>query len=350
MSTASGTPLLMAIDGNSLLHRAHHAHEHSGQRDLGGRPTWGLRGMVAAIGGAAARLGPDAVIVGFDCAIASRRREEYPEYKAGRAEKADELVDQLTGAAELLRACGFAVVQHEGWEADDVLSSAAALARDRSWRCTVVTSDRDSFALIDQTTSVLRIIAGGVDASPLLTPARLPLLCGVQAGQYRDYAAIRGDVSDNLPGVNGIGAKTAAKLLTAFWSVADVYAALDGGRVDEVVAVVGPAAARRLVDPVARTNVARNLHLMSMRQDLPMPSLEAMRVPMDLVRLQAGLLERDIRLGPSLWALTGSPPPGQDTWARIAEQEDLPAAPAAEVPAAPVPVASVAEDDQLSLF
>ena len=131
------------------------------------------------------------------------RRDEYPEYKAGRAEKSAELVDQLAGAVDLLRACGFAVVQHEGWEADDVLSSAAALARDRGWRCTVVTSDRDSFALIDETTSVLRIIAGGVDASPLLTPARLPLLCGVRAGQYRDYAALRGDVSDNLPGANG---------------------------------------------------------------------------------------------------------------------------------------------------
>src|SRR4051812_8414093 len=155
MHSASGSPLLMAIDGNSLLHRAHHAHEHSGQRDLSGRPTWGLRGMVAAIGGAAARLGPDAVVVGFDCAVASVRREEYSEYKAGRAPKSVELVDQLAGAVDLLRACGFAVVQQEGWEADDVLSSAAALARQHGWRCTVVTSDRDSFALIDETTSVL---------------------------------------------------------------------------------------------------------------------------------------------------------------------------------------------------
>ena len=120
-----------------------------------------------------------------------------------------------------------------------MLSSAAALARGHDWRCTVVTSDRDSFALIDESTSVLRIIAGGVDASPLLTPARLPLLCGVQAGQYRDYAALRGDVSDNLPGANGIGAKTAAKLLQSFPGVAQVYAALDGGREEEVVAAVG---------------------------------------------------------------------------------------------------------------
>src|SRR4051812_43448339 len=103
----SGPALLMAIDGNSLLHRAHHAHEHSQQLDGAGRPTWALRGMVAAIGGAAARLGPDAVVVGFDCAVASRRREEYADYKAGRRPKPPALLEQLAGAVELLRACGF---------------------------------------------------------------------------------------------------------------------------------------------------------------------------------------------------------------------------------------------------
>jgi DNA polymerase-1 len=184
----------MAVDGNSLLHRAHHAHEHSQQRDSAGRPVWALRGLVSSIGGAAARLTPDAVVIGFDCAGDARRKGEYPAYKAGRREKHADLVEQLEAAPELLRAAGFPVVQHEGWEADDVLASATALARRDGWRSTVVTSDRDSFALIDATTSVLRVITGGIDASPLLTAARLPAACGVEAGQYRDYAAVRGDV------------------------------------------------------------------------------------------------------------------------------------------------------------
>jgi 5'-3' exonuclease len=344
----ANAPLLLAVDGNSLLHRAHHAHAYSGQRDTAGRPTWGLRGLVTSIAGAAARLTPDAVVVGFDCAVASRRREQYPEYKAGRREKAPELVDQLAGAPDLLRAAGFAVVQHEGWEADDVLASSTALARRSGWRCAVVTSDRDSFALIDDTTAVLRLIAGGIDASPLLTATRLPTLCGVAAGQYRDFAALRGDVSDNLPGASGIGAKTAARLLAAFAGVADVYAALDGGRSDDVAAVVGAGATRRLADPVARENVARNLALMAMRDDLPLPPLADMRVPMDVPRLHAGLAQRDIRLGPSLWALTGSPPPGTDTWGWLAEQDDLPlpAAAPAPPPAAPAP----APEPELTLF
>lgn len=350
---AAPTPLLMAIDGNSLLHRAHHAHEHSDQRDAAGRPTWALRGLVAAIGGAAARLTPDAVLVGFDCSGQSRRKSEYPAYKAGRREKSPDLLDQLAGAPDLLRAAGFGVVQHEGWEADDVLASAAALARREGWRSTVVTSDRDSFALIDATTSVLRVIVGGIDASPLLTAARLPAACGVAAGQYRDYAAVRGDTSDNLPGVLGIGAKTAAKLFAAFHRVEDAYAALAGGRDHEVVAAIGPAATRRLADPQARQNVARNLRLMAMRDDLPLPPLATLRVPLDLARVHRGLGARDIRLGPSLWALVGGAPPGGDAWGWQAAQQDLPPVVRVAPAAAPVDVEPVTEVDvvaQLSLF
>lgn len=339
----------MAVDGNSLLHRAHHAHEHSDQRDVTGRPVWALRGLVSSIGGAAARLTPDAVVVGFDCTGDSVRKGEYPSYKAGRREKSPDLLDQLADAPDLLRAAGFSVAQHEGWEADDVLASAAELARRGGWRSTVVTSDRDAFALIDESTAVLRVIVGGIEASPLLTAARLPAACGVRAGQYRDYAAVRGDTSDNLPGVLGIGAKTAAKLLSVFAKVDDAYAALADGRESEVVDAIGPAATRRLDDPVARANVARNLRLMAMRADLDLPSLATMQVPMDVVRMQSALGARDIRLGPSLWALVGGAPPGGESWGWRAEQHDLPAP---VVPSgAPVPVAvALPEPAQLSLF
>lgn len=351
------TPLLMAVDGNSLLHRAHHAHVHSNQRDLAGRPTWGLRGMVAQIGSAAARLTPDAVVVAFDLGD-PERKTDYPAYKAGRAEKTPELAEQIAGAPELLEAAGFAVVQHHGWEADDCLASAAAQARVQGWRCTVVTSDRDAFALIDATTSVLRVITGGIEASPVLTPGRMPMLYGIEAAQYRDYAALRGDSSDNLPGAVGIGAKTAAKLLASFATVADAYRAIDEGREAEVVAVVGPAATRRLADPVSRANVERNQRLMALRDDLELPEHDTMRVPMDLLRVQSALRERDIHLGPSLWALTGSAPPGADRWASMAEQDDVAPVPAhlAEqlgvVPAAAHVPEVVVEDaeEQLSLF
>ena len=326
---APDAPLLLAVDGNSLLHRAHHAHAAGQHRDAAGRPVWALRGVVTLIASAAARLTPDALVVGFDCTDASVRRGEHPGYKAHRPEKHPDLRAQLDDAPALLAEAGLPVVVAEGFEADDVLCSAAELARRSGWRCTAVTSDRDSFALVDGSTSVLRVLNGGIGGSPVLTPRTLPLVTGVRAGQYRCLAALRGDASDNLPGAPGIGPKTAARLLAVFDSVDDVYAALDGGREDEVAAVVGPGAVARLRTPEARENVARNQRLMAMREDLAMPAVDDLRLPLDLVRLQTALGARDVRLGPSLWALVGGAPPadrwgGLPTWADDAPLPDGP--------------------------
>ncbi len=303
------SPLLLAVDGNSLLHRAHHAMAQGEQRDAAGRPVWAIKGLISFVATAAARLTPDAVVIGFDCPHESVRKQDFAGYKAQRVEKGPELREQLDDAPKLLAAAGFSVVVPTGYEADDVLASAASMATRSGWRTAVVTSDRDAFALIDETTSVLRVLNGGIDGSPLLTTATLPLLCGVAAGQYRDFAAMRGDTSDNLPGALGIGAKTAAKLLSAFAGVDEAYAAIDAGRAEEVAAVIGDSATAKLADPQARANVARNQRLMRMRADLTIPKLAAMRVPLDVPVLQAALTARDIRLGPSLWALTGQDPP-----------------------------------------
>ncbi|WP_298802083.1 5'-3' exonuclease H3TH domain-containing protein [uncultured Pseudokineococcus sp.] len=313
---APDAPLLLAVDGNSLLHRAHHAHAAGQHRDAAGRPVWALRGVVSLIASAAARLTPDALVVGFDCARTSVRRAEHPAYKAHRPEKHPDLRAQLDDAPALLAEAGLPVVVAEGFEADDVLCSAAELARRSGWRCTAVTSDRDSFALVDASTSVLRVLNGGIGGSPVLTPRTLPLVTGVRAGQYRCLAALRGDTSDNLPGALGIGPKTAARLLAAFESVDDVYAALDDGREAEVRDVVGPGVVARLRAPEARANVARNQRLMAMRDDLALPDLDALRLPLDVARVQAALGARDVRLGPSLWALVGGAPPA-DRWSPL---------------------------------
>jgi 5'-3' exonuclease len=303
------SPLLLAIDGNSLLHRAHHAMEQSALRDSDGRPIWALKGLISFVATAAARLTPDAIVIGFDSPGDSVRKDDYPDYKAHRVEKPPDLRLQLDDAPGLLAAAGITVVVPAGYEADDVLATAAALARRHSWRTAVVTSDRDSFALIDEGTSVLRVLNGGIDGSPLLTPDKMTAVCGVSADRYRDYAALRGDSSDNLPGALGIGAKTAAKLLTVFAGVDAAYAAIDDGREEEVVAVIGKAATAKLATDEARANVARNQRLMIMRDDLKIPALQKMRIPLDATVLQAALATRDIRLGPSLWALTGADPP-----------------------------------------
>jgi len=300
------------VDGNSLLHRAYHAAATGRLLDDDGRAVWALKGLVGWVARAAARLRPDAVLVGFDCPERSVRKAAYPDYKAHRPDKPADLSAQLAVAPELIRATALPVVVPPAYEADDVLASGAAKARLSGWRTVVLTSDRDAFALIDATTSVLQVRNGGDDRSRMVTVAALPHVCGVQAWQYGDYAALRGDPSDNLSGVPGFGSTTAAKLVTAFGSVDAAWAALDAGRVHEVSAAIGERGASALGTPGARETVARNRRLMRMRSDLPLPDLDAMRLPVDLLLMRRALAERGIRLGPSLWALTGGSPQTED--------------------------------------
>ncbi len=306
---APAVPLLLVLDGNSLLHRAYHAAATGRLLDYEGRPVWALKGLVTWVARAAARLRPDAVVVGFDCPDHSVRKVDYPGYKAHRPEKAADLAEQIAVAPELLRATGLCSVVVTAYEADDVLASAAAAARRRGWRSVLMTSDRDAFALIDGSTSVLRVRNGGMDEAVLVTPASLAEVYGVEPWQYRDYAALRGDPSDNLPGVRGFGSATAARLLAAFGSVDAAWACLDTGDAAAVRAAVGEAAAEQLGAAGMREIVERNRRLMRMRVDLPLPDLDTARLPLQLVAMRRVLQSYGINLGPSLWALVGGAPP-----------------------------------------
>jgi 5'-3' exonuclease len=259
--------VLLAVDGNSLVHRSFHSQAGTGLRSADGRPLWAIRGLLTQLVAAAERICPTAIVVGFDDPVVSHRRTRWPQYKAGRTEKLDNLVCQLDGAADVLRSMGIAVVVPDGLEADDVLASVARFAPQVGARTVIMTSDRDSFALIDEHTRVLRIINGGVDASPLLTPDLLALMLGIRPEQYCDYAALRGDPSDNLPGVRGVGAKTAATLLATMGSAAAVFDDLAAGGA-QVRAAVGSAAANRLAQLEAKLAWQLNCQVMRMHNDL----------------------------------------------------------------------------------
>jgi DNA polymerase-1 len=314
-------PLLLALDGNSLVHRAYHAGESDGLLDRAGRPVWALKGLVTYIARAAAHLRPAAVLVGFDCPVDSARKIDYPGYKAHRPEKPADLAEQLAAAPGLLRTAGIRTVVPPAYEADDVLASSAAHARRHGWRSVLMTSDRDAFALIDETTSVLRVRNGGFDNAVLVHADDLPRLCGVRPSQYRDYAALRGDPSDNLHGVRRFGAATAARLLVRFGTVEAAWAAVDGGDLSAVRAAVGELAAEQLRVPAMRDVVDRNRRLMRMRTDLALPTLNSARLPISLATMRAALSGRGINLGPSLdlrrWAFRRGlstrrdPTPGQ---------------------------------------
>ena len=279
-SSPSPRRLLLVVDAPSLLHRNHHARAHTRMIDRAGRPAWALHGMLRQILDSIDAFAPDAVLFGLDDRTSSVRRDAYPDYKAGRAEKDPMLVEQLGRAGAMLDALGLATLTPPGLEADDVNASGAAWAGRNGWNCVVITSDRDAFALISEHTQVLRLINGGINGSPLLNPARLYAMYGVPAARYLEYAALRGDASDNLPGVSGIGEKTAAALLdqvgpmAGVWSDIDhnsgqmVTAVLDAWAADTGVRRIGARVVRALSAPDARARYDFNLRMMTCRDDL----------------------------------------------------------------------------------
>ena len=210
---------LLAVDGNSLGHRAFHARA---QDDPSGpHVTATFVRMLAT----AWVHGPyDAVFVAFD-GEDNRRKEVDAGYKAHRPPSPDGLHEQLARLQELLAACGLAVGRVHGAEADDLLAAAVDAARARDWACDLLSSDRDLTALVDEAVRLLRPRAA---MSDLVVDdlAGVRRAYGIEPWQYTDLAALRGDPSDGLDGVRGIGPKIAARLLRDHGSVPGIYAAL----------------------------------------------------------------------------------------------------------------------------
>lgn len=280
--------ILCCIDGNSLLHRSYHALAGSGLRSPDGTPSWALSGLWSSICAAVERTGADGVAVAFDSGP-SQRAQQWPDYKAGRSEKHPDLVAQLDAAVDHLHAAGVTAVSVPGFEADDILAAAAAEWGAAGHHTVLVTGDRDAFSRIDATTTVLRVINGGPGAWPMLTPERLHTLTGVPPEGYLLYAALRGDPSDNLPGVRGVGPKTAARIVEALrasdttWEQA--LADHDGGGTCLATAA-GARIAGLLAAPDARAAVARNLQLMAPLPDAPAPDSASTLLPLDPGPLQ----------------------------------------------------------------
>jgi DNA polymerase-1 len=208
-------PLLLAVDGNGLAHRAFH-----GVGGAGAAPGEASARVLTMLARIAEATRPTACVVGFDDPLASLRRDRDPAYKSARPPKDDVLVELLADLPGLLADLGLTVVTPPGLEADDVLGSAAALANRRQVACALATGDQDAFALVSPTVQVWYLLGGRIER---VSPSWLRDRYGVGPAAYPAFAALRGDASDCLPGVKGIGAVTAARLLAAF---GDVDAAL----------------------------------------------------------------------------------------------------------------------------
>lgn len=329
---AAGPPLLLAVDGNSLAHRAFHAYERSAMTGADGRPVFAVYGFLALLAGIVDKIRPAALVVGFDDPGASRRREAFDGYKAGRPERDPALYAQMAESVDILGELGVPVVTAGGWEADDVTASAAAAAERAGWRCVIATSDKDAWTQISASTSVLRLVSG-LDNAQLIDPAVLLAEHGVTPAQRADYVAMVGDKSDNLCGVDGIGPKRALALLAACGS-------LDAALADPAAAVaaIGKAAAAKLTTPEAAAAIARNRELMAPVRDIPVdpdacrlraepgPVAEVLRgrgFPGLADRLAAALCPPVLAPSPAPVAAVPDPAPG----------ERLEAPPGLEVPA-----------------
>lgn len=210
-------PKIIIIDGNAIAHRAFHALPPLTNKE--GRVLNAVYGFASILLKVIKDLKPDYLAVTFDLAAPTFRHQEYKEYKAKRVKQPQELYDQLPLIKELLRAMGISVYEKEGYEADDVIATIATSSKIKN---IIVTGDLDTLQLVDENTSVHTLKKGVSDIAVYDEKAVLERF-GLKPSQMVDYKALRGDPSDNILGVKGIGEKTATELIKKFGSIEKIY-------------------------------------------------------------------------------------------------------------------------------
>ena len=209
---------ILVVDGNSILNRAFYGIRILTNKD--GLPTNAVYGMVTILSRHLETLNPDYCAVAFDLKAPTFRHEMFEGYKANRHGMPEELAAQLPYAKECMHDMGFTVLEAPGFEADDILGTIAARAEAEGVRAYVLTGDRDSLQLISDTTHVL--LATNKDTIEFGRD-EFTEKYGITPEQFVDVKALMGDSSDNIPGVAGIGEKTAFKLISEFGSLDGVY-------------------------------------------------------------------------------------------------------------------------------
>ena len=216
---------LLLIDGNSMLFRAYYATLYTNRMSTSsGMPTNAVYGFIMMMKKAIEIIQPDSILVAWDAGKETFRHKQFKEYKGTRKPLDEELKVQFPIVREYLDACHIYRYETEGFEADDIIGSAAKKSADI--RTSILTSDRDLLQLIDATTSVL-LMKKGITDMEWMTEETFEAKYGLKPIQIIDLKGIMGDASDNIPGVKGIGEKGATKLIQEFNSVEGVYENID---------------------------------------------------------------------------------------------------------------------------
>ena len=248
---------LLLLDGHSLAYRAWFALPVENFATTTGQPTNAVYGFTAMLINVLRDEKPTRVAVAFDRGEPTFRHEKYVEYKAGRTKAPDEFRSQISLIFEVLDALGIRHLSAPGYEADDIIATLATQAEQEGDDVLIVTGDRDTFQLISDKTTVL-YNSRGVSEMKRYDPASLLEKYGLTPAQYPDFAALRGDPSDNLPSIPGVGEKTATKWITEFGSLENLV-----NRVGEVKGKAGDALREHL------GNVLNNRELTTLIRDLP---------------------------------------------------------------------------------
>ncbi|MDR2357551.1 MAG: DNA polymerase I [Oscillospiraceae bacterium] len=225
---------LMALDGNSIINRAYYGVKELTASD--GTHTNAIYGFVNILQKLLREDKPDALCVAFDLPAPTFRHERFVDYKAQRTGMPEELAEQMPIMKSILDAMRIRRYELAGWEADDILGAVAKRCESAGWDCVIVTGDRDSFQLISERTTVkhVRSRMGKTETTDYSERAFIDEY-GFMPEKIVDLKALMGDSSDNIPGVPGIGKKTAAGLLRRFGGMEDVYANLDSPDIKEHV-------------------------------------------------------------------------------------------------------------------
>jgi len=218
-------PLLL-IDGNSLTYRAFFALP-TDMATASGQVTNAVFGFTSMLINLMRDHDPEGVAIAFDLPKPTFRHERNPEYKAGREAAPDILRQQMGLVREVVDALNMPVIELEGFEADDILATLATRARDEGRDVIVVTGDRDCYQLVEDPHIKVLYNRRGVSDYALYDEAGIEERTGVTPADYVKYAALRGDKSDNLPGVPGVGEKTAAKLINTYGGIDGIYEAVE---------------------------------------------------------------------------------------------------------------------------
>ena len=281
--------LLMLLDGNSLTYRAFFALPTT-MATASGQVTNAVYGFTSMLVNLIKERQPDQLVVAFDRPEPTFRHEMIPSYKATRSEAPDILRQQMGLVRQLVETMQIPVVEAPGFEADDVLATLATKAAAAGDDVIVVTGDRDAYQLVEDPHIKVLYVLRGVSEYVLYDEAKIAERTGVTPRQYPEFAALRGDPSDNLPGVPGVGEKTAAKLINTYGDLDTVYAHLDD---------LTPKLRESLIG--AEPSVRSNAMATPLVRDLPI-SIDLAAAPLggwdeaELRRLFAFL-----EFGPALW-------------------------------------------------